>query len=52
VRPEVVVAVVLSQSGWNFLPVEEVAHDAIGHGPIIAVHAVMMWAQRSFTGEL
>jgi hypothetical protein len=52
VSPEVVVAIVLRQPGWNFLPVEEVAHDAIGDGPIIAVHAVMVRAQRGFTGEL
>jgi hypothetical protein len=52
VSPEVVVAVVLWQSRWNFLPMEEVAHDAIGHGPVITVDAVMVRAQRSVTGEL
>ena len=51
-RPEFVVALVLRQARWDFFPVEEVAHDAIGDGPIIAVHAVMVRAQRSFTGEL
>jgi hypothetical protein len=52
VRPEVVVAIVLRQPGWYFLPVEEVAHDAIGDSPVIAVHAVVVRAQGGFSGEL
>jgi hypothetical protein len=52
VSPEVVVAIVLSQPWWHFFPMEEVAHDAIGHSPVIAVHAVMVRAQRGFPGEL
>jgi len=45
-------AVVLRQAWRNFFPVKEIAHDAIRDGPIIAVHAVMVRAQRGFTGEL
>ena len=52
VRPEVVVAIVLSQPRWNLLPMEEVAHDAIGDSPVIAVHAVMVRAQSGVPGEL
>ncbi len=52
VRPEVVVAIVLSQPRWNLLPMEEVAHDAIGDSPVIAVHAVMVRAQSGVSGEL
>jgi hypothetical protein len=43
---------VVRQPGWNFLPMEEVAHDAVGDGPVVAVHTVMMWAQRGVPGEL
>src|ERR671918_553332 len=42
VRPEVVVAVVLRQPGWNLLAMEEVAHDPIGNRPVISIHAVVM----------
>jgi hypothetical protein len=52
VSPEVVVAIVLSQPWRHFLPMEEVAHDAIGHRPVITVHAVMVRAKRGFPGEL
>jgi len=31
---------------------EEVAHDAIGDSPVIAVHAVMVRAQSGVSGEL
>jgi len=51
-RPEFVVALVLRQARWDFFPVEEVAHDAIGDGPIIPVDAVMMRAEASVTREL
>jgi hypothetical protein len=42
----------LRQARRNFLPVEEIAHDAIRDGPVIAVHAVMMRAQPGLSREL
>lgn len=50
--PEVVVAIVLGQPGWNFLPMEEVAHDPVGDSPVVAVHAVVVRAQRGLPREL
>ena len=52
VRPEIVVALGLRQARRNLLAMEEIAHDAIRHRPVVAVHAVMMRAQPGITGEL
>jgi hypothetical protein len=51
-RPEIIVAFGLCQARGNFSTVEEVAHDPIRHGPVIAIHAVMVWAQPNIPGEL
>jgi hypothetical protein len=52
VGPEIVVALPRRQARWNLFPVKEVAHDAIGDRPVIAVHAVVVRAQRRVSREL
>ena len=52
VRPELVVALVLRQARRNLFAMKEVAHDAIGDGPIVAVDAVVMRAEARVTREL
>ena len=52
VRPEVVGALVLPETRWQLLAMEEVAHDPVRHGPVITVQTVMMRAQRRFSREL
>jgi hypothetical protein len=50
--PEVIIAIRLRQATRYFPAMEEVAHDAIRHRPIVAVHTVMMRAQPGVAGEL
>src|SRR5215470_4768218 len=52
VRPKIVVALGLRQTRWHFLPMEEVAHDLVGDGPVVTVDAVMMWAEARVSRQL
>jgi hypothetical protein len=52
VGPEVVVAIVLRQPGWDLFAMEEIAHDPIGDGPVVSVHAVVVRAEGGIPGEL
>jgi hypothetical protein len=45
--PGVVGAVGLREARRNLLPMEELAHNAVRHRPVVAVHAVVMRAQSS-----
>jgi hypothetical protein len=50
--PEIIIALVLGEARWHLLSMKEVAHDAIRHRPVIAVDAMMMWAQPRVPREL
>src|SRR5215470_786378 len=51
-RPELIVALGLREPRGNLLAMEEIAHDPVRHGPVVAVYAMMMWAQPGVAGEL
>jgi hypothetical protein len=52
VSPELVVALGLGETRRYFSTVEEVAHDAIRDGPVVAIHTVMMRAKAGISREL
>lgn len=50
--PKIIIPVALGKAVWDYTAMEEIAHDAIRHCPVVAVDTVVMRAQSGVTGKL